>query len=210
MKKLTLATLLAGVMATSVAMAIPNSGTIVAYQSGGGLSAGNGGEFTAYVDGSSAGFQTWCIELNNEFSPGTTYNYTLGQTTHDNPAGASPLKLGTAWLVNQWCDGAYSSTLNVAEFQAALWYFQLQGTLSGVFAPYDVTAGGSNIYVAAALAALPGMTGNASADAYGIQVIQVENGQDWVTTPDGGTTILLLGIGLVGVGLVSRRFAVAR
>jgi hypothetical protein len=38
------------------------------------------------------------------------------------------------------------------------------------------------------------------------------NAQDMLiwTTPDGGTTVMLLGIGLMGLVLASRRFAIAR
>ncbi len=195
---------------------IPPSGTISAIQTPG-MHVADGGEFTATVNGTIS-FQTWCIELNNTFSTTETYSYTLGQTTHNNPAGASPLKLATAWLFTQWSEGNFASGFNIGEFQAALWNFQLQGTLPSAFSAWDVTAGGSNIYVNDAITALgAGNVENASKGAYGVQVIELSplpgdvfGGQDWLYIPDGGTTVVLLGIGLMGLVLVSRRFAIAR
>ena len=91
-------------MGVSVALAIPASGTIKV--TAGEFEYSNGGEFTATVAGSPS-FQTFCIEIQHEFTIGGTYNYTLGQTTHGAPPStASPvLNLGTAWLFSQFGDG---------------------------------------------------------------------------------------------------------
>jgi len=216
-------------LSASVAFAIPSSGTIQGVQNGSSYS--DGGQFTAWVNGDlSTSFQTFCIEIFNEFSPGSSYVYTLGQTTHNNPAGASPLKLGTAWLFNQFENGAFGGVnvggqyfltpTQAGQLQAALWYFQSQGSnpngqfgnpvqtwnngLPTVLSP----AGQGDIYTDMALAAL-GSSANAftaSAGAYGVSVIEEVNGQDWLTrVPDGGLTVMLLGIALSSLSLVSRK-----
>jgi hypothetical protein len=227
MKKLILATVLTGLMGVSVALAIPSSGVITVGSSP--LEYSDGGQFTATVSGFPS-FQTYCIEIQHEFSLGGTYNYTLGQTTHGAPpsTAAANLNLGTAWLFSRFTTGLISitTTLQAGEFQAALWYFQGQGAGNS---DYNAWVGGTpthDIYTDAAIGALGGntttMTGgayDASAGAYGVQIIQssstdangvVTPAQDWLVCPDGGATVMLLGIGLMSLVLVSRRFAVAR
>jgi hypothetical protein len=229
MRKLILATALTGFMGASVALAIPASGTITV--GGSPLEYSDGGQFTATVSGFPS-FQTYCIEINHEFSLGGTYAYTLGQTTHGAPpATASPvLNLGTAWLFSQFTSGnlGISTPLLAGELQAALWYFQGQGAGNSDYNAWVGGTPGNDQFTDDALTALGGNvilgTGaySPSAGAYGVQIIQsstiTANGalgdpaQDWlyVPVPDGGATVMLLGIGLVGMVLVSRRFAVAR
>jgi hypothetical protein len=237
MKKLILATVLTGLMGVSVALAIPSSGTITV--AGSPLEYSDGGQFTATVSGYPS-FQTYCIEINHEFSLGGTYNYTLGQATHGiPPAGAAPfLNLGTAWLYSQFEANALgilniTTTVQAGELQAALWYFQGQGVnANGAFSGLGFGDGlpGANAYTDAAIAALGGgalglaNAITASGGAYGVDIIQssstgangvVTPAQDWLyesvpSVPDGGATVMLLGIGLMSLVLVSRRFAVAR
>jgi hypothetical protein len=221
MRKLLLTTILTGCMGASVALAIPSSGLITI--TGGNFEYSNGGEFTATVAGFPS-FQTFCIEIQHEFSLGGTYDYTLGQDTHGAPpAGAAPkLNLGTAWLYSQFGRGAITitSTTQAGEFQAALWYFQDQGVNpNGAFSgPGFLDGNPGNAYTDAAITALTGMgldAMDASNGRFGTQIIESSsaNGapaQDWLQVPDGGTTVVLLGMGLMGLVLVSRRFAVAR
>src|SRR5262245_36341460 len=75
-----------------------------------------GGEFTALVTGgpnyagnysSSAqatvggqtGFETFCVEIDVAFSPGSTYNTSVGNTIMP---GGFPITLGTAYLYSQF------------------------------------------------------------------------------------------------------------
>jgi hypothetical protein len=228
MRKLLLTTILTGFMGVSVALAIPASGTIKV--TAGEFEYSNGGEFTATVAGSPS-FQTFCIEIQHEFTIGGTYNYTLGQTTHGAPPStASPvLNLGTAWLFSQFGDGklVIGSAAQAGEFQAALWYFQGQGANSnGDFGSPTQTwnnglpsslspVGQGDIYTDAAILALGASALDPSNGKYFVSIIQSSNAdgspaQDWLFVPDGGTTVVLLGIGLMGLVLVSRRFAIAR
>ena len=231
MRKLLLTTVLTGFMGASVALAIPASGTITVNT--GTFEYSNGGEFTATVAGYPS-FQTFCIEIQHEFSLGGTYNYILGQDTHGAPpsTASAVLNLGTAWLYSEFGHGGIviSSTAEAGEFQAALWYFQGQGANSnGDFGSPTQTwnnglptalspIGQGDTYTDEAIAALTGMGLNASDPSKGmfsVSIIESSNAdgspaQDWLFVPDGGTTVILLGIGLVGLVLVSRRFAIAR
>jgi VPDSG-CTERM motif len=222
MRKLFLTTILTGFMGASVALAIPGSGTIT--MTGGDFEYSDGGEFTATVAGFPS-FQTFCIEIQHEFTLGGTYNYTLGQDTHGAPPStASPvLNLGTAWLFSQFGAGhiAIGSTTQAGEFQAALWYFQGQGVNgNGAFSGPGFGDGlpGANAYTDEAITALTGLGLDALDPSNGkffVSIIESSNAngapaQDWLYVPDGGTTVVLLGIGLMGLVLVSRRFAIAR
>jgi hypothetical protein len=225
MRKLILATVLTGFMGASVALAIPSSGMITVGSSP--LEYSDGGQFTATVSGYPS-FQTYCIEIDHEFSLGGTYNYTLGQTTHGAPpsTAAPSLNLGAAWLYSQFELGLISitTTLQAGEFQAALWYFQGQGAGNSDYNAWVGGTPGKDVYTDAANTALTGMSLNGlnpSAGMFGVQIIEssstdangvVTPAQDWlyVPVPDGGATVMLLGIGLMSLVLVSRRFAVAR
>jgi hypothetical protein len=213
MKKLTLASVLICIAVTSVALAdpiIPSTGTIVGNNQVSGESGGNGGLFNVTVDGTTS-FNTFCIELNDEFEYGVTYDYTLGQSTHNAPPADMALNKGTAWLYSQFELGNLSSQLaggasSYVALQQALWFYQgqianpgnvfttLVGTDASEFAPI--------------------------AGSYGVEVIETSlppgdtihpSGQDWLyMVPDGGTTVMLLGMGLMGLVFISRRFALAR
>src|SRR4051812_12489984 len=105
MKKLSMVTILAGIMVLTGAQAA--TVTLNAYS---GVYPGlGGGEFTAFTSqnflshyNSSAtyngGFETFCIETGIEFSPGTHYSYTLGYISQPIPptgaGSAIPLSQG--------------------------------------------------------------------------------------------------------------------
>lgn len=212
MKKLLWIGVLTGMMATSVAMAIPTSGTIQAVQTYG-SSYSDGGQFTAWVNGdTSTAFQTFCIETQNTFSPNGVYNYVLQQDTHNVPPGATPLKLGTAWLFSQFAAGTlagYTGTsLQAGELQAALWYFQTQVFPNNDFLTWGNGTPGTGLgfdsYTKLAIDTLGANVLDPSAGAYGVSVIHLENGQDWLAVPDGGVTAMLLGMGMLSLGWVRR------
>ncbi len=101
---------------------------------------GNGGEFTALMVSSSGhaeswvpegysslatytyhsgsisgltGFETFCVEYNNEFTPGpgTSYNYEMTeyiQGNNPNPDNGTKLSVGVAWLYSQFAQGELS------------------------------------------------------------------------------------------------------
>lgn len=113
-----------------------------------------GGQFTA-VTSTLGTFQTFCVEINEEFNPGTQYNYIIntgavsGDTGDDAynqrplsglPATSGPfnmdnVSLGTAWLYSQFRAGtltdnsgnAYNTLANQGTLQMAIWYLEDEG-----------------------------------------------------------------------------------
>ena len=125
-------------------------GTIRVYQ-GSGFSYGNGGEFQAVTSGLGT-FQTFCIEENENFSPGSVYNYRINTGAVKGGAGANAtdpftgnsmdnISIGTAWLYSQFRDGTlhdYDST-KAGVLQNAIWY--LENEKAGEFNnPYVILA----------------------------------------------------------------------
>jgi len=238
MKKTLMTAVLAGTTAGSVALAnnIPSSGTLTASLTPG-YQYDNGGQFTVEVDNNpNWQFQTYCIEIQNEFSPGSTYSYTLGQSTHDYPPpnAVANLTLGAAFLFSQFATGqlagetavtgGYALPNNstgaqtVGALQAALWYFEGQGNDDANFnqwnngSPTGVSNGGAtgDFYTDWVLSILGPSAYNPSNGKYGVDVVQVPNGQDWLIdpVPDGGMTASLLGGALVGLGVWRRKGSV--
>jgi hypothetical protein len=198
-------------------------------------SGNGGGEFTAYtsvnyLNGYAAentyngGFETFCLETGVDVvldaTPPNPYNYTLSSATVG--TGAMPLSQGAAYLYAQFAQGnltGYNYGVGRAGsdllLQAAIWYLMGQQTYNT--SVYVIPTTSNNIFYAAAANEFGGVAG-ADANYTGSEV-QVMNLWDaagnpvqnqLVFVPDGGMTVMLLGIGLVGVGLVSRRLAVAR
>ena len=193
-----------------------------------------GGEFTAYTlpntfvgnyaPGAqvSGGFETFCMETGVEFSPGTTYYYTLGYFTKPDPGNAQQAGSGLAltqgaaylyYLFGKGNLGGFDYTPGSGRatddnlLQAAIWAFQ-GGQSLGTY-PSGVVG---NPYYADATNHL----GSAAFDAYtgtSVQVLQVwTNPNDTgpaqnqlVLVPDGGLTVALLGGALVGLQMLRRK-----
>jgi len=114
-----------------------------------------GGEFTAVLSGNSvldntilsgysqsakvsvngqAGFETFCVENNVDFKPGTSYSATLNQSITPGATGAiNTLTQGVAWLYKEFATGAlqdYNYTVGTSReasataLQDAIWYLQ--------------------------------------------------------------------------------------
>ncbi len=115
----------------------------------------SGGEFTAYLSGNSTlqnyildnynsnakdgnGFETFCVEIDEDFKPGDTYSTSIGNDIL--PGGAS-VTIGTAYLYSQFAQGTlqgytYSSSgtgreYTADELQDAIWYLQGEITSAG-------------------------------------------------------------------------------
>ena len=180
--------------------------------------AGNGGEFNAssadfspiamgYAAStiSGGGFETFCIETNEFFNPGTTYYYGISQAAINGGASGGnpdPISLGTAWLYLNFAHGTLAGydysigsgcNASAAALQTTIWW--LEGEASD--------PGAGNIFRNDVLA-LP----NYSMDNNGFYRVGVLNlwgdpahtrvAQDQlVLLPDSGTTALLLGMALV-------------
>jgi len=188
---------------------------------------GNGGEFNAssadFAPGTmgynaaktiyNGGFETFCLETNEYFNPGSTYNYGISQgAIHGGISGGDPdlISRGTAWLYLQFAHGTlfgYDYHLNAsgdasaAALQATIWYLEGEGgTANSAFLSLvqshvsNYTADNNGFYGVGALN-LWDANGNPAQD----QLILTRG------VPDGGTTVMLLGAALGVLGM-ARRF----
>jgi hypothetical protein len=99
------------------------------------------------VNGQTA-FETFCIEVNESFSPGTSYNAQVSSTVV--PGGPlNYVTLGVAYLYSQFAQGQLSGynyttgsgrELSADELQDAIWYLQGEINTSG-----NVTVSGAKI-----------------------------------------------------------------
>lgn len=217
MKKALIASLMIGFLAVQAVVA--NTIVTTATGNNGGY---NGGEFLSVLDGNPA-ISTFCLEDTEFFYPGRQYSYSLsdraigGGANHDGTqVGYDVMSQGTAWLYLQYRSGALPSVATAGgAFQMAIWMLE------------DEVAQANNAYLALAVAHFGGSFALAQADYSGneIRVINVwdANNSDGLggvyvpgygyarqdvigVVPDGGMTLALLGMGLTGLGFVSRRF----
>jgi hypothetical protein len=127
--------------------AVPSSDLLTALNNLSGYAAVTKGTVTSATDGSSWGyqsamagaayFQTFCIEYNEEFSPGTTYSVSLSNNAlyGGNKPDGDPISIGTAWLYKTFAAGtlsgynyAYSagrqSQSSAGALQQAIWWLE--------------------------------------------------------------------------------------
>ena len=171
-----------------------------------------GGEFLA-TSSEHGSFLTFCLEYQEHIYLGKQYYYEVSQAARWNGNGTvDPLSRATAWLYLQFLDGtlasfgssyAYSHTSTKAnDLQRAIWY--LEGESYGV----------KNYYADLALSNATDATANNNGF-YGVGVMNLWEradgtgaGQDQLirySVPDGGMTVLLLGLGLGSVAWFAPR-----
>ena len=229
MKRLILVALLVTALASpAIAGPIGETG-VFSWQRVAGYYSGNGGEFTLYaytgvlqnnayaLDTKNIGapdpsFQTFCLEL-DEFLD-NPLAYEVSDAVTDGGAGGpspDPLSFGTAWLYKQFASGTlagYFAGIRAVEaglLQHAIWMLEQEMAM-------DIT----NPYVALASAqfgaAYMDDAGPGYLDVYVLNnTYNREKRQDFmwataVSTPDGGATLMLLGVALVGIGALRRKY----
>lgn len=157
-------------------------------------------------------FQTFCIELGENAASPTTYTVNSaavmgGTTTSD------PLSKGTSWLYSQFAQGIlnisggdyFSLGAPARSVEAGL----LQNAIWSLEDEQANPVSGTNPYYDAAL--LHGGEADAAVGENGVYVLNNMKGttkaQDFLyySVPDGGTTVMLLGMGIGGLAFVSRR-----
>ena len=148
----------------------------------------DGGEFTAYTSPNSfisnystkatinGGFETFCVQSEVVFYPGTTYSYVLSDTE----STGQKLSLGAAYLYNKFATGnlaGYDYTdpsnrkADNGELQAAFWAFQSQ-TIPGDFPSIS-----SDPYYNQAITDLGGTSAAFAPNngTYGVDILQMYN-----------------------------------
>ena len=125
--------------------------------------ANGGGPFKATTTGSLLGntsFVTFCLEFNETFNYGTTYNFTLSDSARNGGVsgavgGADKLDKETMWLYEQlrtgdytqWWKTAVGSDPNAntgATFQNAIWYIEGERTAAEIG---GLTSDGYKVYL---------------------------------------------------------------
>ena len=192
---------------------------------------GNGGEFNAFsADFAPAtmgynpaktiyngGFETFCVEGNEFFSPGSSYNYGISQgAIHGGISGGDPdpISRATAWLYLKFATGTlagYNYTpgsggdASAGDLQAAIWFLEGEGGANNQFSQLAATTLGGNylldnngFYGVGVLNLWDG-NGNPAQD----QLV-LTPGPNTHGLPDGGTTIMLLGGALSVLGMARR------
>ncbi|MDB6169008.1 MAG: hypothetical protein JWM88_1872 [Verrucomicrobia bacterium] len=202
-----------------------------------------GGEFTVNGSGLSTsayaastllngGFETFCMEYGEHFSPGGTYSYTLGSaaTGGDLPSGSDPISAGTAWLYSQFAKGtlvgySYATTgttrmSSALDLQLAFWYLEDETGTTPAYTTFAADHPGfnpsTNIFITSALAQFGGLSG-AKADAngmFGVSVLNLTSNEGQTNNqsqlylnnvPESGATIALLGLAMVGLAGFRRK-----
>jgi len=98
--------------------------TVTLYQNS--YSYGSGGQFTAVTSGNGT-FQTFCIDTSHEFTPGTSYNYSIGNYTY--VGSGNQLTIGVAYLYNSFLEGnlngyQYGDANSAGSLQNVIWSLQ--------------------------------------------------------------------------------------
>lgn len=211
MKKVVLACLVAGAMSVSSAFAL----TTVKFSDGPGNT--GGGEFLADVGvNGSVDFRTFCLEYNENIQMGTTYYFGVSQSARYNGNNTlDPLSKGAAWLYLQFSDnslaGYQHNEANANLLQRAFWYLEDEAGGSGQTAA-------NNVYLALVKTMFGTLT-NAKQDnngQYGVGVMNLWANRDGtgarqdqlirINVPDGGTTLVFLGMAMTGLAAANRRF----
>lgn len=211
-----------------------------------------GGEFTASNSGldlssysslaqtisshGRTGFDTFCLEYNEHFTPGNTYDYTLSNNAigGDVASGSDPISMGTAWLYSQFASGTLAGYFggttaqhkaNALQLQLAVWYLEDETTISAFTSAHGTyTPGSGNAFLNLALAQFGNLAG-AKADAngaFGVQVLNLTSLDRYGNTvqnqsqlyyhavPELGMTVALLGLSFLGLAGFRQKFASAK
>jgi len=224
----------------------------------GSVHSGNGGEFVVKSDGTAdstafvnsivanysslatyqGGFETFCIEYNEHFSPGGVYNVQVnpnGQALKGGLTVGDYVSVGSAYLYSLFAQGAltgydYNSSASAGNLQNTIWFLESEqmGLPSG---PFIANPGTFNSLLIAEFGNNPAawiadsatsltLRSAVTAASYGVtalnmgpsptfpnqdQLVYLGGGRQDV--PDGGTTLMLLGVAVGGMSLLRRKLA---
>jgi hypothetical protein len=179
-------------------------------------------------------FESFCLEPTEHFSAGSTYDYTIasyafGGNNEELSRDVGPgdqLSIGTAWLYSQFAQGIlsgynYGTALqrqaSNLQLQRAFWY------LEDDFSTYNTTAFAltnpflslvaTNFGGSANALTLEAARANASAGQFGVYALNLTSGTVqnqsqlyYHSVPEQGATLAYVGLALLGLAVVRRRF----
>lgn len=178
---------------------------------------GGGGPFV--LTGPDYDFITFCLELSEALGFPMQVGGISTYAEFNGVGGTDALDARAAYLYNEYRLGNIGTTLADAEaLQLALWW--IEGEFNGdVLTPGAAVYGGpvnatASAYVAAAGVAVAGGWGSTIGPVRVINLLKQNVAGGWepaqdvlmlLPVPDGGTTLMLLGGALVGIGALRRR-----
>jgi hypothetical protein len=222
MNRILLTSFISCSLAASSAFAVPSSGSGNIGRVDGTYGP-SGGEYTITAESPSdfGSFQTFCLELRDPLA-GNPFLFRLNEsavgggltTGPDGGADFDPVSKGTAWLYKQfasgnWAEYDYTPGTGREEsaygLQRAIWYLEGESD-------YLNDLGAKYVKLAFAVFGdkyMDGDFGDQKVFAMNIFDAQGNRYQDMLAlgVPDGGATMMLLGIGFLGLGFLRRRFA---
>jgi len=163
---------------------------------------GNGGEFKATTSGLGT-FETFCIEYNEEFGLGNTYDYNMnsGAVAGDSGVDATDshtglpmdnISIGTAYLYSQFRNGGLviSSVAQAGELQNAIWYLEDEISLAQLSTMNGVDGTAYYTLAKTGTSTTDTTVFNDSNGAYGVIALNLFNGaySTPVTNPTTGIT----------------------
>jgi hypothetical protein len=197
------------------------------------LSASGTPDLTPYLNSyapvarNGGGFQTFCLEYNEHFNWGVNYQYGVSSAAVQGGTGTSDnVSVGTAWLYSQFAQGTLANYFtsgrqaNAGLLQNTIWY--LEGEIASLSANpfYNSVVGHFGSFAAAQADTSSIDALNADASYYGVWVLNMGSptsnppypNQDQLIyktpgVPDGGATLLLLGISAGAVSFLRRKLA---
>ena len=181
--------------------------TLTVYQ--GAYSSGIGGEFNI-VSATLGNFPTFCLEFNEHFTPGNTYDYAVSSKAIYGGVGpqGDPISVGTAWLYSLFRAGTlpgydYSGNpgriASAGALQNTIWWLEGEAGDPGAgntFRQAVINQFGSNVLAQA----------DAAPGAYGVYALNLTVpgtgalAQDMLTVPEPGI-LILLGLAMSAIGI---------
>jgi VPDSG-CTERM motif len=167
------------------------------------------------------GFQSFCLEYTEHFNPGSTYDYVISPgASFGGPGGNGSIDLisrGTAWLYSQFASGTLAGyvytpgsgrSASAGALQNAIWWLENEIDLANHLANPFIKAAIDFYGADVRLDAFANQGVAALNLTYTDNRGTVINRQDQlILVPDGGMTVVLLGMVLTGLGLMRRRLS---